>query len=532
VDMPKNLGEQPNRREFLTMLGAGTALTMLAGCGESNKLTHPATVTNSNKQLEGQLVISLNVAFDKGAQALTEAYKQVQPKVKLIWDLPGSSVTDYGTWLGTQLAAGNVRADIVSGNYVPSYRNYVNFDEYRTSINPYMNQPWDQTLNWDFFADRGTSGARTTLATRSVHIMWFYNKEIFAKAGVQPPTTWDEFADVCAKIKAIGVTPVAINYGYQLPQWLAEIYFDQYHIDWIDQVRAQEGDWDYDPNLDGKFKLDPKDPNIHSKYTLNTQRFLRGIRDGKLRFDTPAVADMVQNMVKLFPKYATNDVFVIQDTYTPFLQQKVAMTVDGTWELGNLYKDMQSLSPDRLKTLNIPAGSVKSFDWDTFENPPMQGPLVNSPARSIESAVGEYLSIINKNQQQVNLAIDFLQFWTCQKGYKPYNDAEAQSSTFAPGGPLQVRGVQDPHIYQQYFSKVKQTGNAEVSYNHEWLYWGGGNIERDVRNMYQQALQGQLTPAGFGKALQQYLIKNFDALLKQYQLTPADLDNVSRQPGS
>jgi raffinose/stachyose/melibiose transport system substrate-binding protein len=370
------------------------------------------------------------------------------------------------------------------------------------------------------------------LPTRSVHIMWLYNKEIFAKVGVQPPTTWDEFAEVCAKIKAIGVTPVAINYSYQLPQWLAETYFDQYHIDWIDQVRAQEGDWDYDPNLDGKFKLDPKDPNIHSKYTLNTQRFLRGIRDGKLRFDTPAVADMVKNMVKLFPKYATSDVFVIQDTYTPFLQQKVAMIVDGTWELVNLHKDLQSLSPDRLKALNIPAGSVKSFDWDTFEAPAMQGPLVNSPVRTIESSAGEYLSIINKNQQQVNLAIDFLQFWTCQKGYKPYNDAEAKSSSFAPGGPLQVRGVQDPAIYQQYFSKVKQTGNAEVSYNHEWLYWGGGNIGRDVRNMYQQALQGQLTPDGFGKALQQYLITNFDALLKQYQLTKADLDNVARQPGS
>src|SRR5258708_2770067 len=204
------------------------------------------------------------------------------------------------------------------------------------------------------------------------------------------------------------------------PQWLAETYFDQYHIDWIDQVRAQEGDWDYDPNL-----------------------------DGKLRFDTPAVADMVKNMVKLFPQYATSDVFVIQDTYTPFLQQKVAMIVDGTWELVNLYKDLQSLSPDRLKALNIPAGSVKSFDWANFEAPAMQGPLVNSPVRTIESSAGEYLSIINKNQQQVNLAIDFLQFWTCQKGYKTYHDAEAKSSSFAPRGPLQVRGVQDPAIFQK-----------------------------------------------------------------------------------
>src|SRR5262249_16855587 len=149
------------------------------------------------------------------------------------------------------------------------------------------------------------------------------------------------------------------------------------------------------------------------------------------------------------------------DTYTPFLQQKVAMIVDGTWDLVTLHNDLQSLSPDRLKELKIPAGSVKSFDWATFEAPAMQGPLVNSPVRTIESSAGEYLSIIKKNQQQVNLAIDFLQFWTCQKGYKPFDDAYAKSNSFAPGGPLQVKGVQDPELYTQYFSQLKQSGNAE-----------------------------------------------------------------------
>ena len=31
---------------------------------------------------------------------------------------------------------------------------------------------------------------------------WFYNKEIFADVGVEPPTTWTEFQDVGAKIQA------------------------------------------------------------------------------------------------------------------------------------------------------------------------------------------------------------------------------------------------------------------------------------------------------------------------------------------
>ncbi|WP_293864017.1 extracellular solute-binding protein [uncultured Alsobacter sp.] len=36
-----------------------------------------------------------------------------------------------------------------------------------------------------------------------------YNTELFAKAGVKPPETWDELVEVCKKLKAAGITPFA-----------------------------------------------------------------------------------------------------------------------------------------------------------------------------------------------------------------------------------------------------------------------------------------------------------------------------------
>lgn len=523
--------EKHGRREFLGLLSVGAAISLLAGCSENNK---PTTQLKTGNDLSGQLIVSIiGDSIDKNTQqALTNAYRQHRPNVQVIWEIPNATAADYPTWLGTQLASGSIRPDIVSGNYVPTFRNYVNFDAYRKNTNPLTHTSWDQTLNWDFFILRNAQGARIMLPTRSVHIMWYYNKDLFSRANVTPPTNWSEFVDVCAKLKSSGITPISINFSDQLPQWVAEIYFDQYHIDWIDKVRAQPGDWNYDPGLDGKFKLDPRDPNIHLKYTYSQQRFLRGVRDGTLRFDTPSVAEMIKNLAQVFPRYATSDLFVTTDTYTPFLQQKTAMTIDGTWDLPSLQSDLQSLSPDRLKKLKIPAGSVKPFAWSTFENPTMQGPLVNSPVRSVESATGEYLSIVNKNQQQVNLALDFLMFWTSKPGYQPFNDTYARNPSYAPGGPLQVRDVQDPIKYQQLFSKVKQTGNAEASYNGDWLFWQGGNIQRDVQNLYMQALQGRMSPQNFGTALQKYVTDNFDAILQQYQLTKADIDNPARQPGS
>lgn len=44
-------------------------------------------------------------------------------------------------------------------------------------------------------------------ATQTMLII--YNTEVFAKAGVKPPETWDELLDVCKKLKAAGIIPFA-----------------------------------------------------------------------------------------------------------------------------------------------------------------------------------------------------------------------------------------------------------------------------------------------------------------------------------
>ena len=41
----------------------------------------------------------------------------------------------------------------------------------------------------------------------------FYNKDIFAEAGVEVPTTYDELLDVCQKIQDAGYTPITISAG-------------------------------------------------------------------------------------------------------------------------------------------------------------------------------------------------------------------------------------------------------------------------------------------------------------------------------
>ncbi|MCR5671422.1 MAG: extracellular solute-binding protein [Butyrivibrio sp.] len=50
----------------------------------------------------------------------------------------------------------------------------------------------------------------------------FYNKTIFKDNGLEVPTTLDELEDVCAKLKAAGITPFALA---NAPKWTGSMYY-------------------------------------------------------------------------------------------------------------------------------------------------------------------------------------------------------------------------------------------------------------------------------------------------------------------
>ncbi|MFE0588378.1 ABC transporter substrate-binding protein [Micromonospora echinospora] len=53
-------------------------------------------------------------------------------------------------------------------------------------------------------------------------IVMAFNKSVFQKAGVQPPTTWSELLAACEKLQAAGVTPISAGFtgGVSLQFWV------------------------------------------------------------------------------------------------------------------------------------------------------------------------------------------------------------------------------------------------------------------------------------------------------------------------
>jgi ABC-type glycerol-3-phosphate transport system substrate-binding protein len=306
---------------------------------------------------------------------------------------------------------------------------------------------------------------------------------------------------------------------------------DQYHLDWIEVARAQEGDWNFNPDVDGNFVFDPNNPDIHNTYTFSDQRFWAAFRDGILTYDTPGLAEITRNVAKIFPKHATSDLFVINDIYPRFISGQAAIMYNGTWAVSSLVNDAQTITPEQLEAWNLTAEDVNVPDWGTFEMPPMEGPLVKSPVRSIESAAGEYISIIEKDQAQTDLSVDFVQFWLSYAGYQPFNDASvAAKVNFS--GPLKVYDVEEPPEVTALWEGVKFLGNAEVPLNWQILYFSNDDLTTHSRDMWKTALEGNMSPEEFAAGLQKLVMDNFDTILESSGLTQADLDNPARQPGT
>mgnify|MGYP001316342246 CR=1 FL=1 len=58
--------------------------------------------------------------------------------------------------------------------------------------------------------------------TRHV-VGFFYNRKLLDQVGGQPPATWAEFTALCARLKAAGITPIALG---AREKWPAQFWFD------------------------------------------------------------------------------------------------------------------------------------------------------------------------------------------------------------------------------------------------------------------------------------------------------------------
>lgn len=259
-----------NRRQFLggsLALGAGLAV---AGWGASEALAVPTAAAAATKGLAGTLSFFDHQSFSNptGKQLIAE-YEKLHPGVHVnIVSAPPATIDQYVN----TLMEGGAPPDlfVVATNMVP-WQNVK--DNWWLDLTPYADAPDPYVAGNKRWTDLVLPGVLPTLAfrrgqmysltTTGFDVGFFYNRAIFAKLKLKPPTTWAGLITLLETVKRAGGGYIPffcclgeLQYGDQTPGLLMILE---------DTVMSRTID-----------RLNPSDPSG----AVSVSELVRGIKDG------------------------------------------------------------------------------------------------------------------------------------------------------------------------------------------------------------------------------------------------------------
>ncbi|MEV1081537.1 substrate-binding domain-containing protein [Streptomyces sp. NPDC050211] len=278
---------QPSRRRFLAGLGAAGTTALLSGCVTST--------SSGNSSSKGAVTLQSNLSAPQAKTAMEDL------------------VAAYGKQ-GTGKATLNTVAAETFRTQLPTYL---------TSANPPDVYTWYPGSVADAYAKKNLlldlddvwasspdlkkySKALNSLCTASsgkkvfvpmTYYWWgmFYRKSNFAKWGVSEPESWDDFLDLCDKLKSKGVAPIGLGAGGNTP-WVASAWFDYLDI------------------------------------RINGADYHRQLLAGKHRFDDPEVRKVFDRWQEVLPYFDPDGTAIpFQDATTSLLNGRSGMMLIGTF---------------------------------------------------------------------------------------------------------------------------------------------------------------------------------------------------------
>lgn len=219
-----------SRRWFLTATAATTLGVTVVGCGKSdNSAASPTgnadfwTLQDPTNPVQKAAVEAFN-STGKGKVSMTviasDGYKDKLRTGMGSSKMPGMFFNWGGGSLNDYVKAGKlVELDgMLEGHFLPSALEAGKVDGKLVGIPCRGTQP----------------------------VFLFYNKKVFAKAGVEPPKTWDDLTKLVKVFKGEGITPFALA-GNASSSW-TELMWVEYLVDRLAGEglfqRIQDGDWE------------------------------------------------------------------------------------------------------------------------------------------------------------------------------------------------------------------------------------------------------------------------------------------------
>ncbi len=267
----------------------------------------------------------------------------------------------------------------------------------------------------------------------------FYNKRLFREHGWETPRTWDEFFDLCARMRAAGVAPVALPGVYLR-------YGDAFVRAAFHSLAGAEG-WRAYNALEPGARTDPR--------FVRAAEIFRRVTDGNL---VPGWEGMTHTAAQL-----------------AFLQSRAAMVVSGSW----LVNEMAGKFPDdfELGAMNFPV-----FADGAGEPTAIQGS-------------NEFLFVFEKNDPaRVRATVDFLRFLTSRE--------RAAAFVRATDSPVAVRGIERSLFSPRMQETAAMLEAAQASFSAPPNMLQPPGMNQALTDARQALASGAIDAAAFGARLE------------------------------
>lgn len=358
-------------KKRLTALALAALMTAgcLSGCGGGGETTDEGASTESTGE---EIVINyptfqcgVNTAAPVVDQLIEEFNAEYAGKYRIQKeDVPGDA--NYVDKIKVQLGTGDLPPVVYGGGYnlldlalakdvVVDLTSYVEADP-----------EWKALYSDVALTTNSRDGKIYASSSEGSLVGYFYNKELFEKAGIaEPAKTWDEFWEQCDKLKAAGITPLALDTADSA--WVTSL--------WAGAMIATSGDEGYE--------------------------FMKQMNP--IDYNNQPTIDAFTNVQKMLQEYTTLDAIggKYEHAANNFLSGQAAMIANGPWMIGDFSDETKTTADfaDKVGVAIFPA----NFVYDA----PIQGYFVtkqDDPALE-EAAVEMVKFFTSAHAQQVALEV-------------------------------------------------------------------------------------------------------------------------------
>ncbi len=288
-------------KKFISMLCVFTLVLSLIGCGKKETTEDNEADSTGNEDIEITM-LDFFIPGDGVTEAFRPLYEQfLKDHPNITIDEESISNADTATKVQT-LAAGDELPDVfvLKGQMAQSFVD--NGKLYPLDTFLQSDAEWSGNFKDGVFSNFTINNETYGIPFQVTNTCIFYNKEIFAQAGISEfPTTWEGLIDAVEKLKAIGVVPISLG---NKEKWNAESVILSTLAnrftgdDWYQSIRDKGG---------AKFT----DPEFVSALTAISDL----AKAGAFNTDVNSIDGAQQRQM--------------------YMNGKAAMTIDGTWAVAD-----------------------------------------------------------------------------------------------------------------------------------------------------------------------------------------------------